>query len=374
MAIDSKTRNNLRHSGKAAIDPDAGPHEAWRAIDAANRIFGADGWTRELVEMRCAATREREGLVTTAYVAKVRVSLTGDSNGGFRDAQGCGEGKGATPFEAHNKGLKAAELDATVRALAAFGRPFGTMRLAGHSANRRRPQKSASIAGKVGSSGDSPQIGDGCSCSSVETLTPTIGADERQVVANESEKTPSSEAHLPSHPDGDNGSDSRFDDAEAGPKRARSSSGTSLSAEDPSTEDSNHGAPTSASGKAGLVNGTPTNIVRARDLLPTLNQGSGLLLLPKQRRLRVPAHLAYVRGEPCLICGRQPCDAHHLRFTQPRAMAKKVSDEFTVPLCRRHHDLLHRDPDEAEWWAAHGVDPIEAAEQLWKESQETAGA
>lgn len=88
----------------------------------------------------------------------------------------------------------------------------------------------------------------------------------------------------------------------------------------------------------------------------------------------MPAHLAYVRGEPCLICGRQPCDAHHLRFTQPRAMAKKVSDEFTVPLCRRHHDLLHRDPDEAEWWAAHGVDPIEAAEQLWKESQETAGA
>lgn len=373
MAIDSRTRNNLRHSGKAAIDPDAGPHEAWRAIDAANRIFGADGWNRELVEMRCAATREREGLVTTAYVAKVRVSLTGDAHGGFRDAQGCGEGKGATPFEAHNKGLKAAELDATVRALAAFGRPFGTMRLAGHSAKRRQPRKSTSIAGETGSKPDASTTGDGHTVTSATTPTPGGEWDEYPAVSGQSEGRASSDAHLPSDLGGDNGSDARFDRAEAAPNRARSSTGTSHSSEDPSKKDPTHAVPNHASGQAGLVNGTQTNIVRARDLLPTLNQGSGLLL-PKQRRLRVPAHLAYVRGEPCLICGRQPCDAHHLRFTQPRAMAKKVSDEFTVPLCRRHHDLLHRDPDEAEWWAAHGVDPIEAAEQLWKESQETAGA
>lgn len=373
MAIDSKTRNTLRHSGKAAIDPDSGPHEAWRAIDTANRIFGADGWNRELVEMRCAATREREGLVTTAYVAKVRVSLAGDANGGFRDAQGCGEGKGATPFEAHNKGLKAAELDATVRALAAFGRPFGTMRLAGNSANRRQPRKSSRLAGEAGSNADASEADDGHKATSADTPTPSSEWEENPAISGQPEGGASSEAHLPSDLDGRDGTDEGFGHAETAPKPARNSQGTILSSENPHTEGPDNAAPARASGQSGLSSGAPTNIVRARDLLPTLNQGSGLLL-PKQRRLRVPAHLAYVRGEPCLICGRQPCDAHHLRFTQPRAMAKKVSDEFTVPLCRRHHDLLHRDPDEAEWWAAHGVDPIEAAEQLWKESQETAGA
>ena len=42
------------------------------------------------------------------------------------------------------------------------------------------------------------------------------------------------------------------------------------------------------------------------------------------------------------VCGRQPCDAHHLRFAQNRAMGRKVSDEFTVPLCRGHHREVHR--------------------------------
>jgi hypothetical protein len=32
----------------------------------------------------------------------------------------------------------------------------------------------------------------------------------------------------------------------------------------------------------------------------------------------------------------------HLRFAQPRGLGQKVSDEFTVPLCREHHRELHR--------------------------------
>lgn len=210
MAIDSKTRNTLRYSGKAAIDPDAGPHEAWRAIHTANRIFGADGWNRELVEMRCAATREREGLVTTAYVAKVRVSLTGNANGGVRDAQGCGEGKGATPFEAHNKGLKAAELDATVRALAAFGRPFGTMRLAGNSGNRRQPRKSSRLAGEAGSNADFSEAGDGHKATSADTPTPSSEREESLAASDPPEGRTSSDAHLPSGLDGPNRSGAGF--------------------------------------------------------------------------------------------------------------------------------------------------------------------
>ena len=46
--------------------------------------------------------------------------------------------------------------------------------------------------------------------------------------------------------------------------------------------------------------------------------------------------------QPCLICGRKPSDPHHLRFAQPRALGRKASDEFTVPLCRIHHRLAHR--------------------------------
>ena len=69
--------------------------------------------------------------------------------------------------------------------------------------------------------------------------------------------------------------------------------------------------------------------------------------------------------QPCLICGRKPSDAHHLRFAQHRALGRKVSDEFTVPLCRGHHREVHRCGDEAAWWSKAGIDPTVAARALW---------
>ena len=66
------------------------------------------------------------------------------------------------------------------------------------------------------------------------------------------------------------------------------------------------------------------------------------LVLAEPKRLRDKAHLKFVALQPCLICGRQPSDPHHLRFAQPRAIGLKVSDEFTVPLCRGHHRQLHQ--------------------------------
>jgi hypothetical protein len=72
--------------------------------------------------------------------------------------------------------------------------------------------------------------------------------------------------------------------------------------------------------------------------------------------------------QPCLICGRKPADAHHLRFTQHRALGRKVSDEFTVPLCRGHHREVHRCGDEAAWWKNAGVDPTITARSLWLET------
>jgi hypothetical protein len=79
-----------------------------------------------------------------------------------------------------------------------------------------------------------------------------------------------------------------------------------------------------------------------------------VLALPEPRRVRDRDHVRQVAKQPCLICGRQPCDPHHLRFTQSRALGRKVSDEFTVPLCRGHHREVHRCGDEAAWWGRVG--------------------
>jgi ERF superfamily len=90
-----------------------------------------------------------------------------------------------------------------------------------------------------------------------------------------------------------------------------------------------------------------------------------VLTLPTARRIRDRDHVKSVAKQPCLVCGRRPADAHHLRFAQLPALGRKVSDEFTVPLCRGHHREVHRCGDEAAWWAKTGIDPTAAARVLW---------
>ena len=60
------------------------------------------------------------------------------------------------------------------------------------------------------------------------------------------------------------------------------------------------------------------------------------LPLSEPRRYRDRAHLKFVASQPCLRCDRQPSEPHHLRIVQPRALGRKVSDEYVVPLCRTH--------------------------------------
>jgi hypothetical protein len=90
-----------------------------------------------------------------------------------------------------------------------------------------------------------------------------------------------------------------------------------------------------------------------------------VLTISEPRRLRDKAHLKFVASQPCLVCGRSPADAHHLRFTQPRAMGLKVSDEFTVPLCRVHHRDNHSSGDEVVWWERRAIDPVATSRMLW---------
>ena len=98
------------------------------------------------------------------------------------------------------------------------------------------------------------------------------------------------------------------------------------------------------------------------------------LVLPTPRRIRDREHVKSVAKHPCLICGRRPVDAHHLRFAQSRALGCKVSDEFTVPLCRGHHREIHRSGDEVAWWKKSGIDPITAARTLWLETHQLQSA
>jgi ERF superfamily len=90
-----------------------------------------------------------------------------------------------------------------------------------------------------------------------------------------------------------------------------------------------------------------------------------VLALPAPRRIRDRDHVKSVAKQPCLVCGRRPADAHHLRFAQSPALGRKVSDEFTVPLCRGHHREVHRCGDEAAWWKRTGIDASAAARVLW---------
>src|SRR5215468_4553010 len=89
------------------------------------------------------------------------------------------------------------------------------------------------------------------------------------------------------------------------------------------------------------------------------------LAIAEPKRLRDKAHLRFVAAQPCVICERQPSDPHHLRFAQPRAIGLKVSDEFTVPLCRGHHRELHRAGNEVAWWQDRRIDPLEIAKSFW---------
>ena len=75
-----------------------------------------------------------------------------------------------------------------------------------------------------------------------------------------------------------------------------------------------------------------------------------MIVINKPVRERDRNHLRFVASQPCLLCGRTPSDAHHIKYAEARAMGRKVSDKFTVPVCRLHHRKLHRRGDERAWW------------------------
>jgi hypothetical protein len=112
----------------------------------------------------------------------------------------------------------------------------------------------------------------------------------------------------------------------------------------------------------------PENAANLPDHAAMRGIDKSVLAISEPRRYRNKAHLKFVASQACLLCGRQPADAHHLGFAQPRALGRKVSDEFTVPLCRSHHREVHRFGNERNWWAKYNLDPLPIAQALWTQT------
>jgi hypothetical protein len=132
--------------------------------------------------------------------------------------------------------------------------------------------------------------------------------------------------------------------------------------QDPSLEEIRHAA-------VGRHKGGQQRRSRASAELKAGHVDKSALTIAEPRRYRNKEHLRFVAQQACLICGRKPSDPHHLTFTQPRALGRKVSDEFVAPLCRIHHRAAHRAGDERAWWEQVGIDPVKVARELWRKAR-----
>jgi hypothetical protein len=110
---------------------------------------------------------------------------------------------------------------------------------------------------------------------------------------------------------------------------------------------------------------------RVTQSVPAPASEQQVTVIKKPVRERDRNHLRFVASQPCLVCGRTPSDAHHIKFAEQSAMGRKVSDKFTVPVCRIHHRELHQRGDERTWWAAQGLDPLAMAALLWSRTRPT---
>jgi hypothetical protein len=317
--------------------------EGWHAIAEANRIFGFDGWSRETVEYRCLVSREKNGAFQALYVAKIRITVRTETASIIREGFGTGEAQAGTAGEAHDKAIKTAETDATKRAFATFGKPFG---LSLYLGSRKRIQAKPEIQRRrtlqrLSANGRYYPV--------PRPQQPLLNADRSAVQSNR-----------PVSPSAETAALCKDQDQ---PHRGGQAPSPSVKQADVTLQ------PVDPITTADLTVSLPDIAVKTSPGVTDTGAVDALLLIDRPTRRRNPEHLKYVSSQPCLICSRTPSDAHHLKFAQPKALSKKVSDEFTVPLCRIHHRQLHHAGNEVNWWMDMEVDPLPIAQDLWRESQ-----
>ncbi|HEV2547542.1 MAG TPA: Rad52/Rad22 family DNA repair protein [Stellaceae bacterium] len=317
--------------------------EGWHAIAEANRVFGFEGWDRETVVAECIWQDAKREPKACAYAARVRIRVRAGDTIVCREGSGVGHGTGATLGDAHESALKEAETDATKRALATFGNLFGLALYDKEQNGVRRRRNGHGIA--VGISW--ALLSGTCALLRRHELPESFCGALRELL----ERTPTLEqlqaiwarnaptiAHLrTAWPDLKTANGTHYTEVLQRIYEQRSE--RLQEKETPVHE--------------------PEAPQRSTSELP--------LAMP--RRARDADHLRFVAAQPCLVCGRTPSHAHHVRFAQPRALGAKVSDEFTVPLCFLHHRSLHDNGSEEHWWQAHGTDPLREANRLWEKSR-----
>jgi hypothetical protein len=328
--------------------------EGWHVIAEANRIFGHDAWDRRTLATRCVWSGASGQLYAAAYTAKVRVSVRAGDIKIIREGSGTGEGRAATPGQAHDLALKGAETDATKRALATFGNPFGLALYDREQVGVRKSQggKAAIPSGPWiirSASGTEEASYDKSSefaaalrkamseASDIEIL---FAIWEQNVDTVRALNKYLKQDHLPKS-------------GVASQLVAHLKQGA-IALVRPHAAGNEEVSVTSA---RGLNGGTRPKIDKS------------LLTISEPERHRSKEHLQFVAQQPCLICGRSPSHAHHVRFAQSKGVALKVSDEFTVPLCSIHHSENHSTGDERKWWQTHNIDPLAIARRLWEESR-----
>jgi DNA recombination protein Rad52 len=318
--------------------------EGWHVIAEANRIFGFDGWDRETAWAECIWTEAKREPRMCAYAARVRIRVRAGDTIICREGSGVGHGSGATLGEAHESALKEAETDAMKRALATFGNLFGLALYDKEQNGVRRVSKNNGIAGQpvawvlLSSAGqpfsthDNPQS----FCAAMrEVLASMPSLEQLQALWARNATTMNQlRAILPD---------------------LKTAQGTHY-ADVLEKLYEQHGLRYASLPK-------PEEIVRDAGV------AASVFLLPHPKRIRDASHLQFIASLPCLVCGRIPSQAHHLKFAQPRALASKPSDEWTVPLCLLHHRALHDVGAEETWWEEHGIDAKGEAQRLWLKTQ-----
>lgn len=378
MGFEAKQLRQLRSKLKpkhvrARIEDGVTLHyvEGWHVIAEANRIFGFDGWDRQTIESTCVYTKHLGVRFEAVYIARVRITVkTDDGSSITREGSGTGEASTTSPGKAHELALKAAETDATKRALMTFGNAFGLSLYDPNNPLRHevKPDVDDDRASEVAAQPEEPRnnalTDEGKGAAAESAIDTQADAKSEATLTNGHSQSGGANGH--SHSEGKVRVASNGVNGHA--------AATVKHSEDDLSDKSGDVCATSAADPAkGKGDKPPSpNGTASNDLQPTERQAridKSALTLAEPKRHRDPEHLKYVVRHGCVICGRNRTHAHHLTFAQPHAMGRKVSDEYTVPLCAHHHQELHHAGNEEDWWKAHGVDPLFIADDLWERSR-----
>jgi DNA recombination protein Rad52 len=362
--------------------------EGWHVIAEADRIFGFDGWDRETLKSECVWQGKHNNRFSCTYVSKVGIRVRAGEIVILREGSGCGTANAENPGDAHGLAVKEAETDATKRALMTFGNPFGLALYDKDKINVTKTKPKKKITWSIQHApGDalSRHMDPTSYCAEIRRII-EITNDEgtlkafwegnREVVENLRKALPDLRNHRGWHYADllagvftkhlDEIKISNNENIQAGEVAAIPNIGCKNVHNDKEVEIKR---PT-----ADKCDEQPLDLLPdKRQSLPTIASKDMYLHDKGLPRIRDKEHLRHIASLSCLICGREPAQAHHLMHAQPKAMSRKSGDQWTVPLCAIHHRQLHDYGNEAKWWEEIKIDALNVALELWLENRPASG-